>query len=308
MGGSTKLSQSYVEYLKHGGAITILESGFELVRGIFAFMISTSLFLATSGVFKLYLSFVLYGISPQWNLLTATFLLVFSVYGINKLTDMDEDEINNPERVGYIKRVARALKYAVVISLILAIFLSVLTSPWAVLVVLFPIVSGVLYSIRIAPDYPRLKDITGVKNTIIAMTWANGTTFLPYLVVGGVPLLKVALIYYFFFMKSMINTILFDLRDIEGDRLSGIRTIPVKLGFRKSKALLVVLNSTFILWLLLVYESGYFGRYIPVLIFAILNGYAYIFHFAKEGYKPGKLLDVWVDGEWLYTLPLALLL
>ncbi|WP_461865208.1 UbiA family prenyltransferase [Thermococcus sp.] len=303
-----EISHNYVKYLKDNSLVVILETGFKLAGGFLAFMISTSLFLALSGVFKLYLSFVFYGIAPRWNLLLMTFLLVFSVYGINKLTDLNEDEINNPERVGYIKKVAKVLKYAIILSLILAIVLSALSSPWAILVVLFPIASGILYSIRISPQYPRLKDITGIKNIIIATTWANGTTFLPYLVAEDVPLSKVALIYYFFFMKSMINTILFDVRDIEGDRINGIKTIPVKLGFKKSKMLLVMLNSTFIVWLLVSYYLGYFDRYIPVLVFSILNGYAYVLYFAKEDYKPGKSLDIWVDGEWFYTLPLALLL
>ena len=303
-----ELSHGYAEYLKHSKVMEMLNSFSGLAGAVFAFMVSTSLFLAASGVFKLYLSFILYGVEPRWNLLAATFLLVFSVYGINKLTDMEEDEINNPERVSYIKRIEGIFRHAILVSLLLAIFLSALTSLWAVLVVLFPIAAGVLYSIRLSPNYPRLKDVTGVKNTIIATTWANGTAFLPYLVAGNVALSKVALIYYFFFMKSMINTILFDVRDIEGDRVNGIRTIPVKLGFRKSKALLIALNSTFLLWLALAYHLGYFGRYLPVLIFSILNGYAYILHFARECYKPGKSLDVWVDGEWLYTLPLALIM
>lgn len=304
---SMRLPQGYVECSEGGGILGVVESGFRLVEGVLAFLISTSLFLAASGVFKLYLSFLLYGVTPQWNLLVATFLLVFSVYGLNKLTDLSEDEVNNPERVNYVRRVAKALKYAVIMSFIAALILSALTSPWAILVVFFPIVSGTLYSVRISPNYPRLKDITGVKNIIIATTWANGTTFLPYLVAGGVEAPKVFLIYYFFFMKSMINTILFDVRDIEGDRLNGIKTIPVKLGFKKSKLLLLALNSTLILWLLIAHGMGYFNEYTWVLIFSIANGYFYILYFAREGYKPGKALDVWVDGEWFYTTPLAVL-
>ncbi|ASJ04466.1 hypothetical protein A3L01_03470 [Thermococcus barossii] len=232
--------------------------------------------------------------------------MVFSVYGINKLTDIREDEVNNPERVGYVKRVAKALRYSVVVSLVLAVLLSALTSPLAVLVVLFPIVAGTLYSIRLLPGYPRLKDITGVKNLIIAITWANGTAFLPYLVTGGVELQRVALIYYFFFMKSMVNTMLFDVRDIEGDRINGIQTIPVKLGLERSRALLLLLNSTFIPWIITAHSFGYFGKYMPVLAFSILNGYIYILYFTRRNYRPGKILDVWVDGEWFYTLPLAM--
>lgn len=281
---------------------------YDIAYSVLAFLIATSLFLAISGTFKLYLSFMLYGTEPRVNLLLTTFFLVFSVYGINKLTDLKEDEINNPERVKYIKKVVGIFKYSILLSFILAIILSALTSFWAIFVVMFPIFSGVLYSIRVSPRYPRLKDITGVKNLIIALTWANGTTFLPYLTLTHVDGLKVALIYYFFFMKSIINTMLFDLRDIEGDRANGIKTVPVKLGFEKSKALLLALNTTFIPWFFIGYHFGYFTEYSLVLIFSILNGYWYILHFSKKGKKIGKEIDLIVDGEWLYTVPLALML
>ncbi|WP_158442503.1 UbiA family prenyltransferase [Palaeococcus pacificus] len=270
-------------------------------------MTSTSLFLAISGVFKLYLSFILYEAEPHWNLLLTTFFLIFSVYGINKLTDLKEDEINNPERVGYIKKFPKIFKCSIIISFALAIILSAVTGIWAVLVVMFPVCSGVLYSVQISPKYPRLKDITGVKNLIIAITWANGTTFLPYLTIDHVNFIKVFLIYYFFFMKSLINTILFDLRDIDGDRTNGIKTLPVKLGFEKSKVLLLFLNSTFIPWLLIGYYFRYFSRVFLVLAFSILNGYWYILRFSNKRRKIGKDIDLIVDGEWLYTTPLALM-
>ncbi|WP_297093207.1 UbiA family prenyltransferase [Thermococcus sp.] len=303
-----RLSSDYAKYSKQDGIGSVFGLGTWLAGRVFTFLVSTSLFLAASGVFKVYFSFLLYGIAPRWNLLVATFLLVFSVYGINKLTDIGEDEINNPERVRYVKKIAKLLKYSVIISLVVAVILSALTSPWAVLVVLFPIIAGVLYSVRLHPEYPRLKDITGVKNVIIAVTWANGTAFLPYLVAGNVGLQKVFMIYYFFFMKSMINTMLFDVRDIEGDRMNGIQTIPVKLGLEKSRRLLLLMNSTFLPWLVAAYVLGCFGHYLPVLVFAVLNGYGYILYFAREGYKPGKALDLWVDGEWFYTLPIAMLI
>ncbi len=285
--------------------LNFAEASVRVAEGLLSFLISTSIFLAASGVLKLYLAFLLYGASPRINLLLATFLLIFSVYNLNKLTDFKEDEINNPERVRYVRRFYGILKYSIGVSFVAAIILSIATSPWAVLVMLFPVITGVLYSVRLSPSLPRLKDITGVKNIIIALTWANGTAFLPYLTTEA-PLSAVALVYYYFFMKSIINTILFDVRDIEGDRLSGIRTIPVKLGVRKTRKLLLALNTTLLAWLLTAFMLGYFDRYIPVLLFSILNGYVYILYFTSRT-NPGKLLDVWVDGEWFYTTPLAVL-
>ena len=107
-------------------------------------------------------------------------------------------------------------------------------------------------------------------------------------------------------MKSIINTLLFDMRDIEGDRANGIETLVIKLGFKRSKKLLLALNSTFIPWLLLTYHFGYFTKYLLVLIFAIINGYVYILHFTGKK-QMGRDIDLVVDGEWLYTLPLALI-
>jgi len=116
------------------------------------------------------------------------------------------------------------------------------------------------------------------------------------------------LIFYFFFLKSFINAVLFDIRDIEGDGMSGVRTIPVVFGRQKTKNLLLILNSTLILWLAFSYLAGLFHQYLFVLIFAIVYGYGYILHFCKEGIKIGKSLDLLVDGEWIPVVILCLVM
>ncbi len=293
----------FLKQLREDGHVPSQVMG--LVGRGFGFLISTSLFLAVSGVFKLYFAFLLYGIPPKWNLLVATFFVIFSVYGTNKLTDLKEDEINNPERVRYIRRLARTIRYGSILSFAAALILGILSGPEAVLVLVFPVITGFVYSVRILPGRRRLKDVTVVKNLIIAGTWAGGTALLP-LAAGSVESLKVLLVYYFFFIKSLINTVLFDVRDVEGDRLSGVETIPVRFGLAKSRTLLLVLNSTLIPWLLMAAQLGYFREYLSVLLFSILNGYAYILYFTRR-IRSGKALDLWVDGEWIYTVALALL-
>ncbi len=110
-----------------------------------------------------------------------------------------------------------------------------------------------------------------------------------------------------FFIKSYINSIIFDVRDIEGDKMNNVRTIPVILGLQKTKNLLLTLNSTLIPWLIFSYFQGFFHRYLQVLIFSIFYGYWYILHFCKEGIKIGKSLDLLVDGEWIPIAILALI-
>lgn len=89
--------------------------------------------------------------------------------------------------------------------------------------------------------------------------------------------------------------------------MNGVRTIPVFLGRKKTMNLLIILNSTLLLWLVYSYYSGFFLSYLPILIFSIFYGYGYILYYSREGRKVGKSIDLVVDGEWIPTVFLALL-
>jgi 4-hydroxybenzoate polyprenyltransferase len=52
----------------------------------------------------LYLSFLLQNIVSSALLLIATFFLAMSVYNLNKVSDLEEDVINQPERARFIKK------------------------------------------------------------------------------------------------------------------------------------------------------------------------------------------------------------
>jgi len=158
--------------------------------------------------------------------------------------------------------------------------------------------------VKFFPNLPRLKDILGVKNIIIALAWAICSTLLPAIFLPEKRYIAIIAVFYLFFLKGFINAVLFDIRDIEGDRISGVRTIPVVFGRQKTKNLLLILSSTFIPWLAVSYLAGYFHQYLFVFIFAIVYGHWYILHFCKEGLKIGKSLDLLVDGEWI---PIVLL-
>src|SRR3972149_9071484 len=83
----------------------------------------------------------------------------YSVYGLNKLTDVDEDAINNPERATTINKIVNIFKFSLaftfIFSLILGFSVNILTLP----LLLFPIFMGIVYSVRLSHHLPRLKDI-----------------------------------------------------------------------------------------------------------------------------------------------------
>lgn len=293
----------YEVILKRGD----VESSFtRLAEKFFSFLVSTSLFLAINGALKLYFSFALFNEKYVPSLLFATFFIIFGVYGINKLTDLKEDLINTPERANLIIRIQKVFKLLVIlsfaISLILGLTVNVLTIP----VLLAPLFAGILYSIRLSPNLPRLKDITAVKNIIIALSWGIGAAFLPAICYSK-ELITILLIFYFFTLRSFINSVLFDVRDVEGDKKSNIPTIPVTIGVENTKKLLLALNSTFLPWLAIAYYLNLFTSHIlVVLLFAVIYSFTYILHFCNSK-KIGKSLDLFVDGEWIILVALLLM-
>jgi 4-hydroxybenzoate polyprenyltransferase len=273
-----------------------------LFNKFLSFLSISSIFIAIIAFLVPYFAFLLYDVKFNFQLLIASFLIIFAIYNINKLTDMKEDSVNVPERAGFIEKNEHYVILATIVSFTTALTLAFLQNPLSIFVVLFPFFMGIIYSIKISNF--RLKDITGIKNIVVALSWAVLGAFIP-LAVSFRDYSLILLIFYFFFIKCFINTVIFDVRDIEGDRMSGVRTIPVFFGRYNSKNLLLGLNSTLLIWLALSYVMGFFRQYLLVLIFCIFYGYLYILYFCKDGLKVGNSFDLFVDGEWIIIAILA---
>ena len=269
------------------------------------FLISSSIFISINGALKVLFASILLSVFAP-NLILASFFSVYSVYSLNKLTDVKEDAINNPERVKVISGRERIFATSIFSSLVITFVLGFMHDFCCVLILFFPLFCGIIYSVRLFPSLPRLKDITGVKNLIISISWGVGSSLLPATSLQERQTLQVAFLFYFFATKSFVNSLLFDVRDIEGDRINGVRTIPVVIGKEKAKKLMLSLNSTLLIWLTLSFYLGFFRKYLSVLAFSIAYGYWYILHFSRKR-EIGKSLDLLVDGEWMPTVLLALL-
>lgn len=280
----------------------LINSGYEKIKSLFSFLMASSLFLSIGGFLKAYYSFLLFGAIINWDLLLATFLVVFAVYCMNKLTDKEEDAVNSPERVSFIIGKEKILGFMVAFSYVTAVILGFLKSIFAVFILLVPLCAGIIYSIQISPKIPRLKDILGVKNVITALSWAVGTTFLPLINLNEISLLFVISIFYFFFVKSFVNTVIFDVKDIEGDKKNGIITIPVKIGKLKTKNLLSILTLSLIptTSLLLIYGMS-FDIFITMIL-GIINTYWYIHYVCNSSKINGQIMQLIVHGEWFFVL------
>ncbi|HHT18785.1 MAG: UbiA family prenyltransferase [Euryarchaeota archaeon] len=282
---------------------SLRNSSYEFLRRFFIIISSSSLFIAISGCFKTYLSFSLYNTPQIYPLLFTTFLVIYSVYGLNKITDIKEDQLNNPERTSFILKYKPLFKYSAGLTYFLAVLIGCFYGWKVLLIILFPLLAGIMYSKKLHPNIPRLKNIFPVKSIIVALSWTVGNTFLP--IVNGKTSFQVMLfIFYFFFIKSFINTVLFDLIDYQGDKVIGVQTIPVVVGPERTILLLLFLNSTMSILILICVSYGLFKPLTLPLIFCLIYCYLYIIYFYKTNNR--LRMELLVDGEWIFLVFISL--
>ena len=225
--------------------------------------------------------------------MAASFLGVFSIYTLNKATDRREDSINKPDQS------SRPTTHYVTVSfvtMILSLILGASVSLFAFLILLTPTLVGILYSVRVSPLLPRLKEVVGAKSLLVAFSWSLYGAFLP-LTLQSSDFPNIALIFTYIFMQVIINTVLFDFFDVKGDREAGIRTIPTVFGAENTKKMLFLFNTSLVIIITVCELEGYFLKVLPALFFGVVYSYFIIWHFIRE---PVNRLsaELMIDGSW----------
>jgi 4-hydroxybenzoate polyprenyltransferase len=261
---------------------------------------SNSIFLALNGALVVVFACFLYGTEISFNLVLAAFLATFSVYCLNMVTDKKEDLINRSETA------PKKIRYCIVASaaaMFVSMALGISISFSALLILVFPLIIGCAYSIQITKSIPRLKEVVGVKSVVVAFSWALTGTFLP-ITLQSIPAYKEVLVFSYLFAQILVNTIICDALDMRGDRFSGITTVPIALGIKNTKKLLLIINGTLVIWLLCCMLTGVFMNLIPTLVFGVVYEYGIIWYFLRRD-RPRLYAELMVDGEWL---PLVVLM
>jgi 4-hydroxybenzoate polyprenyltransferase len=248
---------------------------------ILKFMTSTSLLLSLNASLVVIFSFLVYGQSIAPEIVLAAFLVTFSIYSLNKATDKVEDAVNSPNipsrsRVYYVT--------ASVSATIACLSIGALDGLKVLLVLSMPFVIGLVYSVRVVKTLPRLKEITGVKSLSVALSWAVTGTLLPY-ALGTVEFQKVIFVFAFIFIQVLVKEVIFDYLDMRGDKVSGVTTIPMVLGKRKTKFFLVVINTFSGLLVMFSILSGLIIQFVSLSIFSILFSFLIIWLFIGNGNK-----------------------
>lgn len=269
-----------------------VEDLFRVVKKMFLFLSVSSIFIGGTGFFKTFIGYSFLGTTPNFLVCLAVFLFAFAIYTLDKVADMDKDAANLPERLNFLKgRKNLATGYAFT-AYSLAIAIVLLNMPLALPILIFPLAVNLIYGSKPISSLPRLKDLPFIKNFIVAITWALGTALLPAMHSNYVSVITMACVFYFMLIKTFIDTVLYDIRDVKGDRESGVKTIPVLIGPRKTIAILLLLEITLLPSLEFIDIALR-----PLAMILVLFGFGYIVYF-RERRNP-LILDFCVEGEWM---------
>ena len=264
-------------------------------------LVYSSVYVSLCAVSLLVVSCVLQEIPCTPAMGIITFLVTFAIYNLNRKTDEAEDAVNHSQRLKFTKKYGKYLYSA---SFVFYIFGLILASTYGIMVLLMATISlivGILYSIPFLPEqfrYRRLKEIPTIKNVTLGLVWAITLTLLPVFMTAGsltgTTYITGIYLYTFFF----INTTLFDMRDVGGDRLAGVCTIPVYVGMPITKHVLSVINillGVIVVWYF-VNVNAYFVVFLVVL--GMVFTQMLILFFDRYG-SNHYFCDVLADGEFI---------
>jgi hypothetical protein len=232
-----------------------------------------------SGALKLHFAYVFLGQTIPLHYFAVAVLVTYASYAFDRGVGCTEDE----ERSDLFKK-------GLLVSAALATLLSFVL--FGNLLLAIPFIIGYLYARGIGGF--RLKGGHGVKNCVVALTWASTMLiFLWDFSIAGL------LVCFFFFSKSFVNTILYDVRDVESDREAGIATIPALLSRTRLRVFLILICAVSHCILIGAALGGMLAG-ADILVLSAVHSLGYILIYSG---KCDVLRNTLVDGEWiLYAL------
>ena len=160
------------------------------------------------------------------------------VYNSDRLHYDPADQVNTPTRFLYRESLRSKRLLLIWLSAATLVGWPAVTGRWWLIPPIGLAIAALqFYSRPIPLVRKRLKDLPVLKTFIAPLLIAAVLVFWPVLEIGRRLGSKEILVFFWCFIILSVNSISFDLRDIQGDLRNGTRTVPVLLGASRSTVL-----------------------------------------------------------------------
>lgn len=187
------------------------------------------------------------------------------VYNLDHLYSDPADSLNTPLRFRWSARLWPFRIVLLCLSASLLLIWPLITGRcWLLVPIAAALGAFYFYSRPIPSTRFRLKNLSYVKSLLAPGVIAFILVLWPVLECGRTLRQKEWLIFFWVFLVLTINSLVFDYRDIFGDRLIGTKTIPTLLGHKGTRGLLVLFAAALVLTTMALSWLGLAGVLMPV--------------------------------------------
>ncbi|MBN1576123.1 MAG: 4-hydroxy-3-methylbut-2-enyl diphosphate reductase [Chitinispirillaceae bacterium] len=245
-------------------------------------------FVALGAASACYVSSFLLGLPFTGGGAVVAFFYFLSMYLWNSMASIESMQHHGISRYRFYLAYRRQLILVSGASILALLFLSFLIKKELGYLMLFASLAGSAYHMTFVPRhvralfrYKNLKDIPSSRDLFVALAWGTVLTAIPYLIHGAPLSIPVApAVFCWIFILAFLRSLIFDLRDIEGDRIMGRETLITIVGEKRArKALQALIAGCFFALLLFPAFLGH-GAYrnpttvqflfqIPVLLYIL---------------------------------------
>jgi len=254
-------------------------------------LLATNIYVSIAGGALTYTAEILQNNIPGLSHFLISFLYLFAMHNLNRFTDRKVQKFNDPLRALFYEKYRWPLLIVSALSLALALTLVFEHGQKPFLLLTGMSIFGILYSVQVIPKslIPNvrvrgLKEIPGSKTFLVAVAWAFVTTLIPAWSDSHNPDLVTLVVLFFILLLVFVRNALFDVFEVQGDRIVGKETLPVCIGEQKTLTMLNILMGILVLLLLFMPLLGLMSR----VGFWLLPGIFYIFSVTRM-YSKGKI-------------------
>ncbi len=254
-------------------------------------LLATNIYVGFAGSALTYTAETLQNNVPEISYLLVSFLYLFAMHNLNRFTDRKLQKFNDPLRAIFYEKYRWPLLVTSALSLALALTLVFEHGIKPFFLLTGMSILGILYSVQVIPKslIPNirvrgLKEIPGSKTFLVAVAWAFVTTLIPAWSDSHNLDLSTIVVLLFVLLLVFVRNALFDVFEVQGDRIVGKETLPVCIGKEKT---LLVLNIIMMFLLVLLLLMPLFGL-MSKAGFWLLPGIIYIIGLTRL-YNRGKI-------------------
>ena len=283
-----------------------------LVNKLLWLLLATNIYVGLAGGALTYTAEILQNNVPGISHLLISFFYLFAMHNLNRFTDRKQQKYSDPLRAFFYEKYRWPFLAVSAISLGCALTVVYEQGLKPFLLLTGMSIFGILYSVQVIPKslIPNirirgLKQIPGSKTFLVAVAWAFVTTLIPAWSNTRTPDPGTLAVLFFVMLLVFVRNALFDVFEVQGDRIVGRETLPVCIGEKKT---LLILNFILLLLLILLLVLPLSGLMAEAGLW-LLPGIVYIIGLTQMYYRgrisQGPKLEFCLDSVFYLLAGLA---